>query len=263
MLKDLMAHMEFYFGKEGENNAKKLGWCGNMLELTQNEDYHDRLYTLTVKSDDGYCFWTGIRSDGTDETLYACAVKRVEAVYANGVREIPFADRKFSVPINFDDRAQKIILYFKYDLAEPLTLELRYAEADRAKWDKKVADEEAAKIEKEREEARLNVVKAAHISHRTGENLVNIYFQPCSENCVKTVINLYANNAMIAEYECGKGVYFKSVTGLAYGVYEYTVSQYGGDGAALFITDKIHFRLDDPMDGYRRNAVPSNVNGNW
>ena len=121
------------------------------------------------------------------------------------------------------------------------------------------ADKEAyyAKIKAERiKELRL---KAA-ISYSTGINLVNIYFQPCSDNYVKTEIILYHNKLMMAKYIVEGELYFKAITDLACNDYSFVLKQLSADGKILLETEHISFKIDLPIDRQSRKTNITWVN---
>ena len=51
---------------------------------------------------------------------------------------------------------------------------------------------------------------------------------------------------MLAQYKVDEGAFFKSISGLAYGFYEYVVKQFGKDDKLLLETDKIKFSISAP-----------------
>ena len=94
-----------------------------------------------------------------------------------------------------------------------------------------------------------SLLKAAKISHSTGNDLVNIYFQPCCDEYERTEITLYKDGQMLAKYKVDDDVFFKAITGLAYGTYEYVVKQFGANNKLLLETNKIKFTLSRPNYG--------------
>ncbi len=88
-----------------------------------------------------------------------------------------------------------------------------------------------------------------NVSHSTGNDLVNIYFQPCCDEYERTEITLYKDNQMLTKYKVDDGVFFKSISGLAYGNYEYIVKQFGKNDKLLLETGKIRFSISRPNYG--------------
>lgn len=92
-----------------------------------------------------------------------------------------------------------------------------------------------------------------------GNDLVNIYFQPCREDYSRTEITLYKvdknEKFMLSKYKVDEEVFFKSITGLAYGKYAYKVRQYTKKNDIIFETNYIEFNLSAPYYGDGRNTV--------
>ncbi len=141
-------------------------------------------------------------------------------------------DLVFRIIVDFRDRADKIRLGFKNNLADDYIINLKYIEADKEAY--------YAEQEKKRKE---NLLTAASIKHATGKDLVNIYFQPCCDDYDRTEIILYHDGQMLAKYNVDKEVFFKSIGGLAYGKYEYIVKQYDKADKLLLETQKIAFSI--------------------
>lgn len=144
------------------------------------------------------------------------------------------SEGKFFISIDFEDRLDGIKISFKNGLADDLYLPLVYNLADKEKY--------YAKKEQERKD---NLFKTANIKVSTGVGLVNIYFKPCSENYAGTEIVLYRENMMIAKYKVEEETFFKSITGLANGKYEFVLKQFDKDNNIILETDKIRFFLEN------------------
>ena len=86
-------------------------------------------------------------------------------------------------------------------------------------------------------------MKKANIKVSTGADLVNIYFQPCSDDYLRTEIVLYKDGLMLAKYKVDEETFFKSISGLAYGKYEFILKQFDDKGNIILETDKISFSL--------------------
>lgn len=200
--------------------------------LTQDEDINIVDYVLIV---------------GTDKLE---VIKHI-SILKNGKWEdlelSPYGQNKvllYKIIINFNNRIEKIKFSFKNDLADDYILNLEYIEADKDKY-----------YAKQAQQKKDNLLNTANIKHSTGNDLVNVYFQPCCEEYERTEITLFKDNQMLAKYKVDDGVFFKSVGGLAYGTYEYIVKQFGKDDKLLLETDKIKFSISAPYYGGRRNIV--------
>ena len=138
------------------------------------------------------------------------------------------------VPVDFDKQAKQIKVSFPDGLAEPLALKLCFVETDHSIYDSKVQAEINQKICPE---------------HKTGIDLVNIYWNLVSDEVETTQINLYfvSNNTerLISKYK-ENGAMFKSVTGLAFGRYRYEIFEFDKNGKELARTQKIEFSLSVP-----------------
>lgn len=153
----------------------------------------------------------------------------------------PFGINKvlaYEILINFNNRTEKIKLSFKNGLADDYILDLKYIEADKEKY-----------LAKKAQQKKADLLKTANIKHSTGNDLVNIYFQPCCDEYERTEIILYKDSQMLAKYKVDDGVFFKSINGLAYGTYEYIVKQFGKNNNLLLETDKIKFTICAPYYG--------------
>ncbi len=147
--------------------------------------------------------------------------------------------------LDFTKRASEITLHFVNGIADDCTIEIKYVETSKSEWDEKVA-----------KEVRDNLLKNAQIKHSTGIDLVNIYFQPCNDAYDRTEITLYTGDQLMAKYKIENEVFFKSITGLAFGRYYYEVSQFDSNNNLIVKSDKIEFSLFAP-----RTPTYNNNNG--
>lgn len=201
------------------------------LTLTQDEDINIIEYVLII-----------------GETYLLEIFTSVE-VFVNGKwQKIDTSTYKnvqvYRIIINFNNKIEKIKFSFKNDLADDYILNLEYVEADKDKY-----------YAKQAQQKKDNLLNTANIKHSTGNDLVNIYFQPCCEEYERTEITLFKDNQMLAKYKVDDGTFFKSICGLAYGTYEYIVKQFGKNDNLLLETDKIKFSISAPYYGGRRNIV--------
>lgn len=157
-------------------------------------------------------------------------------------------EQRYKVNFDFDCPITQIRLVEKNDLVEPLVIKVNIIEADKnAYYAKKKVEELQSCIER------------ASIKHSVGKDLINIYFQPCQEDYSKTEIEFFIaegvyeygygypiaskilvggkNKQLIAKFSMANKVLFKSITGLAPGVYAYIVKQYSKEEKLLFETE--------------------------
>jgi len=213
----------FILGNNGnnDNHFREELTIGDKIVLKQIEDITVKKYFLFLHND-------------TIEEIYIIKNKTQESAlqkFGEGVTA-------FGLQLDFDNKIDNIIIKFKLNLADSLIVPIEYVEADKEKYYAKQAQQKKDEL-----------LKTASIKHSTGNDLVNIYFQPCCDEYERTEINLFKDNQMLAKYKVDDGVFFKSINGLAYGTYEYVVKQFGKDDKLLLETDKIKFSLIAPNYG--------------
>ena len=152
--------------------------------------------------------------------------------------EIPFTSNQYKIIADFDDRIDAIKFSFVNKIADDYILSVTYTEADKEQY--------YAKLEQERKDKLLTT---AEIKVSTGADLVNIYFQPCSEDYAHTEIILYKDSMMLAKYKVAEEAFFKSISGLAYGKYEFILKQFNNKNECILETNKINFSLSRPNFG--------------
>ena len=69
---------------------------------------------------------------------------------------------------------------------------------------------------------------------------------------------LYKENMLLAKYNADEETFFKSISGLAYGKYEFILKQFDDKGNIILETDKIAFSINAPHYG-----VAPRVNRIW
>ena len=217
------------------NNAKKFygkfDKDNDTFTITQDDDINLVEYSLIIRKEidfiENVYVWKNERWGNVTST-------EIELTNFRGKVSLPC----YRIDIDFRNRIDKLRFTFKGGLADDYILNLKYVEAD-----KEAYYAEQAKT------ARENLIKAAAIKHSTGNDLVNIYFQPCCEEYERTEITLFKDNQMLAKYKVDDGTFFKSISGLAYGTYEYIVKQFGKNDKLLLETDKIKFSISRPNYG--------------
>lgn len=147
------------------------------------------------------------------------------------------------VPVDFNNKMKEMELYF--NAIDPIKIPIEYKEVD-----KKVYD---AKVEKERI---AGLIAEANIKVSTGTDLVNIYFKPVTAEYERTEISLYDQGSnLLGNFKVDEGMYFKSITGLAYGKYYVKLIQYAKGDKEIFSSDKIEFvitRPEPPPSSYQQ-----------
>ena len=166
-----------------------------------------------------------------------------------GTNEFKNSNGKVEFTLDFSNQVKSIIVKFVDGIADPLELKVVYEATSKEAWD-----------EKNKKELWSNLEAKAKITVSTGIDLVNIYFQPCSDDYSKTVIELFTANGkwephphvigrgevfkprllgaeinlLMGKFTVEDGMYFKSIGGLAKGAYGYRLSQYNSKGELLF-----------------------------
>ena len=183
-----------------------------VVRIKQNEDISIKEYTLTSR----YPF------------DYLCENEwRKSSKMENRVWQIAKFD--WSVPI------EKVRFLVDNEFVEALEINIEYEFADVEAYNKK-----------EEQKRKNDLIEKASIKHSTGADLVNIYFQPCSSDYIRTEIALYRDGLMLSKYKVDEESFFKSIGGLAYGTYSFIVKQFDRNDNLLLETEHIEFTLKSP-----------------
>ena len=183
-----------------------------VVRIKQNEDISIKEYTLASR----YPF------------DYLCENEwRKSSKMENRVWQIAKFD--WSVPI------EKVRFLVDNEFVEALEINIEYEFADVEAYNKK------------QEQKRKNdLIEKASIKHSTSADLVNIYFQPCSSDYIRTEIALYRDGLMLSKYKVDEESFFKSIGGLAYGTYSFIVKQFDKSDNLLLETEHIEFTVKAP-----------------
>jgi len=224
-----------YILKEKEKNCFNDG----KITIKQDEDITITKYQLHISS-------KAIESvfainSGKEEKLN----ESIDPIYSSPKSG---EQKRFSIELDFEKRIESIKIVFVDNLADDLIIPVVYAEANKEQY--------YAKKEKERKDSLL---KKADIKVSTGADLVNIYFQPCLEDYLRTEIILYKDGMMLAKYKVDEEVFFKSINGLAYGKYEFVLKQFNTRNETILETDKISFQIVPPTFGMGRHTVVNRI----
>ena len=194
--------------------------------VKQDENYNVKKHYILI----GGTFVKAVELDG----------KKISAKEAP--EKSSFRGKAYVVPVDFDNRAKELKICLADDLADPLTLKLVFEEVDHSIYDSKVQAEINASIKPE---------------HKTGQDLVNIYWNLVSDKVELTQVNLYVlsnGERLIGKYKESEST-FKSVTGLAYGTYLYEIIEFDKDGKEIARTGKIQFELKAPTTNFNGRHV--------
>lgn len=145
----------------------------------------------------------------------------------------------FGIKLDFDDKISDIIIEFKNDMAEPLTLSLEFIDANKDVYYDKI-----------REQERQDKLSKLNISHSCGSDLIQIKFQNCNEKVAFTKISLYDDKKqLMGVFKVDEGMLFKSITNLAYGKYFYKLSQYDNNSNPIVESDFVECFVRPPYYG--------------
>lgn len=142
----------------------------------------------------------------------------------------------FGLQLNFNKPIENIKIFFNLNIADPITIPIHFVEADENEYYKN--------IEKERHISLLNKL---NISHSCGQDLITIKFQNCNDDVCNTKITLYDDKKQImGVFKVDEGMFYKSITSLAYGKYFYTLSQYDKNDNLIVESSCIDFIIKPP-----------------
>lgn len=216
-----------------DNEDAKIVFHEDELIIEQSENAHIEKYNVSIQN---------------------LGINRIEL---DG-EEIKKSKDTYMFLLDFSNKATTIKFEFVDEISDPLTLNIIYNEKSKEAWD-----------DKEKQKRWDTLIPKAQIKYATGQDLVNIYFQPVSENYGKTVIELYTaigkwtqhpnvigrgmkfvpqlisaeKDILIAKYTVEDGIFFKSINGLAYGAYGFRLSQYTSKDQLLFTSDYYYFPI--------------------
>lgn len=150
-------------------------------------------------------------------TFINYGIESIEVNYKSGKKKIKLEKSIYNkymvgiIEVNFYDPFDHMILNFNHNIADPLHIQVEFKS-----YVEPVKD--------------IEIIKDMNARHKTGDGLVNIYFQKVSDEVNKINVELYIidNNEsqLIGTYHVQDNLNFISITGLAYGNYSYRVIQF-------------------------------------
>ena len=214
--------------KPGSGNMSSLGET-NSFVIKQDEDYRITRYYLRIAG-------TTVQKAIFNGKEY-CQQKIGTSSYPAII-----------IPVDFSNQVEEIEIHFK-EVLDPVKVPLNYIESDRAAFDKKIEETQ-----------RKDLIDKSCIKIATGADLVNIYFTPASDDYESAKIELYIAvgrfeqhhgsvihegcvEHLIARYKVDEGMFFKSITGLAKGVYGIKIIQLDGSGKTIVESDIEFFAI--------------------
>jgi hypothetical protein len=233
-LLDEGTNMYVFSNSSRSNGGAKLSIGeGDSLVIAQDKDYHNTKYTIDIRSVvlSSVEFVKG-------PSAVAFAVQKDSSLAKEG-KDVD----QFTGIVDFDDRATAICLHFKNDLADPLTLTLHYRESNKEAFDAETENARAA-----------DLVKAMNVRVTVGESLINVMFSKASANVAKTVVALYMrdnqnNRNLMGTFPVEQGMMFKSISGLAFGLYSIKVTQVDTKDQLIAASDYVDVEIRKPNYG--------------
>ena len=257
-------YQEFLLDNIGDNKLEKLGYftyiqtdlfnnsnnlngaksfvidrINNSITLTQSENPNELDYTIIIcKSIYKQDVFSSIEYLKNNKWVLA------ETILFDG----HYSNRQFyTIPTSFKDKVEKIKLHFAGDLVDDLEINIIYESITK--------EQEKAYYENEKRQKRDALIAKTDIKIATGVDLVNIYFQPCSDKYDHSQIFLYKDGFMIAKYKVEEEMFFKSISGLAVGRYEFILKQFDSKGELIIESNKQEFYIKNPTAGLGKNTV--------
>ena len=185
--------------------------------LTQNENYNVEKYILTIVND-------------------AIEVIKIDEEEIKG-------NERFEIPIDFSKKSNKITVIFKNGFANPCDFALKYVDADKESYDQKVIAQTNA-----------NYLANMNVLCKTGLDLVNIYWNKSSNKYKYTKISLfvYSENKkneyiFMQDFIIKDEIFYKSITGLAFGEYKINIGQYDSENN-LVVSTEVTFKINNKLE---------------
>lgn len=139
----------------------------------------------------------------------------------------------YCININFENRITSLRFEYKNNIVEPFELNVNYKETNREEYFKKIALQQ-----------REELLQKMSLQCKTGDALVNFYWQIARDDVKKVRVELYLDNKqLIMKTDMDTDILFKSIQGLAYGFYYYKISQLNEKGEVIVESDLLGFNL--------------------
>lgn len=151
----------------------------------------------------------------------------------------------YCIDLCFDNRATSIRFEYKNNIVEPYELKVNYQEASKDEYYRKVAAQQ-----------RKELLQTMSLKCKTGDALVNFFWQIARDDVKKVRVELFLDNQqLIMKSDMSTDVLFKSIQGLAYGLYYYRVSQLNDKDEVVVESDLLKFELSAPDYSGRPTVV--------
>ena len=172
-------------------------------------------------------------------------VEKIVVSYKNGIKTFETQKSIFKnvdvcvIDFDFENSINKLELHFNFDVVEPLVINIVTKIFEPVQVDNKE-----------------ELLKQLKFSHSCGQDLITIKFQNCNDDVCITKITLYDDNKQImGVFKVDGGMFYKSITNLAYGKYYYKLSQYDKDNNLIVESDFVEFKIMPPYYGNGKMQV--------
>lgn len=172
-------------------------------------------------------------------------VEKIVVSYKNGIKTFETQKSIFKnmdvcvIDVDFENSINKLELHFNFDVVEPLVINV------------------VTKIfEPVQDDNKEELLKQLKFSHSCGQDLITIKFQNCNNDVCITNISLYDDNKQImGVFKVDEGMFYKSITNLAYGKYYYKLLQYDKNNSLIVESDFVEFKIVPPYYGNGKMQV--------
>lgn len=213
----------------------RIDYTSDVFEVKQDDDIEITKYYIVIKDVPVF-----------KKVYYLQGEEWIEAKRLNVLSGISKDDEKIfksylaGVEVDFAHPIEKIKVTLKSHMADDYIITLKYTKTDPETY---YAMKKAKRMKE--------LEKAASVKHSLGYKILNIYFQPCSNEVANTEIELYVELArsewrLIKKTTLPKDDLFYSVDALAYGTYSYILRQVDEKNETLFETKRTKFTLSPP-----------------
>lgn len=172
-------------------------------------------------------------------------VEKIVVSYKNGIKTFETQKSIFKngdvcvIDFDFENSINKLELHFNFDVVEPLVINIVTKIFEPVQVDNKE-----------------ELLKQLKFSHSCGHDLITIKFQNCNDDVCITKISLYDDNKQImGVFKVDEGMFYKSITNLAYNKYFYKIAQYNKDNNLIVESDFVEFQIMPPYYGAGKNRV--------
>ncbi len=157
-----------------------------------------------------------------------------------------FGKQSFVFDLDFENRIKFIRIKIKDNIVDDIVLPVEFIEADKEKYYAKIAAEK-----------RANLLKKASFSVATGESLINIRFQPVSDDFSYAKVELMDDSKLLlGKYKSEPDIFFVTIKDLAFGKYYLIVKQYNEKGEELVASDEMAVVLSRTHYGGKPIIMP-------